>query len=417
MTTRRVKRPGPRPLPLHLAMAATVWLGAAGACGAVPPAWTDPQAASPPDAERARRLADALGGSDAFRRAVGRAAARRLATFLDGVEAYRRHPYRRALADPPVAWARGGTRLLDFAGDGDRRGAPVLFVPSLINRATVLDLARGRSLMRWLAAEGGMRPLLLDWGEPAETERDLGLDGFIADRLEPALAAVAEREGRPVVLAGYCMGGLLALAAAQRNPDRVAGLALLATPWDFHADGGAHARLLGALWPHLAPLFEASGAVPVDVLQCLFFAMDPLLVLRKFADFAGLDQQGEAARRFVALEDWINDGVALPARVARECFVGWYGDNLPGRDRWQVGGVPVRPSALAMPAFVACPQRDRIVPPASSATLARRIAGATVIEPALGHVGMIVGGRARQAVWQPFAQWLRTFERRTGNPG
>jgi polyhydroxyalkanoate synthase len=48
---------------------------------------------------------------------------------------------------------------------------------------------------------------------------------------------------------------------------------------------------------------------------------------------------------------------------------------------------------------------DRIVPAASAARLG------AVREMALGHVGMIVGGRARKAVWEPLADWLTTIPR------
>src|SRR3546814_5935604 len=47
--------------------------------------------------------------------------------------------------------------------------SPVLVVPSLINRAYVLDLTAERSLLRWLAAHG-LRPLLLDRSEEHTSE-------------------------------------------------------------------------------------------------------------------------------------------------------------------------------------------------------------------------------------------------------
>ena len=77
--------------------------------------------------------------------------------------------------------------------------------------------------------------------------------------------------GGPVVLAGYCMGGLLTLAAALRRPDLVRGLALLATPWDFHADGRALAPAPGRHPAAVrACLLAATGTLPVDALQTLF---------------------------------------------------------------------------------------------------------------------------------------------------
>ncbi len=95
-----------------------------------------------------------------------------------------------------------------------------------------------------------------------------------------------------------------------------------------------HAFLLSA-GPLLAEMADKVGELPVDVLQTLFWSVDPWLSVKKFPRFLGLDQQGEHARDFVLLEDWLNDGAPLAGPVARECLVGWYGDNLPARgDGW-----------------------------------------------------------------------------------
>src|SRR3546814_13388537 len=83
-----------------------------------------------------------------------------------------------------------------------------------------------------------------------------------------------------------------------------------------------------------------TGALHVDLLQGLFNAFDPFLVERKFAAFGTLDPDSAKARHFVALEDWLNDGVPLAASVARECLVGWYGRNTPARGAWRIGGAP-----------------------------------------------------------------------------
>ena len=74
----------------------------------------------------------------------------------------------------------GCSRLLDYGAApeaADPAGPPVLVVPSLINRAYILDLAPGRSLLRWLAAQG-LRPLLLDWGAPGPAEAGFGLEDY-----------------------------------------------------------------------------------------------------------------------------------------------------------------------------------------------------------------------------------------------
>lgn len=276
-----------------------------------------------------------------------------------------------------------------------------MFVPSLVNRAHVLDLAPERSMLRWLAGRE-MRVLLLDWGWPGEVERSFTLTDYVAGRLERALLAAP----KGVVLAGYCMGGLLALAAALRRPDRVRALALLATPWDFHAQGAEQPRKLAGIIPMLEPAMTATRSLPIDALQSLFAALEPGGVAAKYRAFARLDQASERARMFVALEDWLNDGVPLAAPVARECLAGWYGENTPGRGVWRIAGWPVVPQGLDMPSFVAVPGRDRIVPPESALPLAAWIRGAVLHQPTAGHVGMVAGSTAERALWEPLRAWV-----------
>src|SRR4029453_17822889 len=106
-----------------------------------------------------------------------------------------------------------------------------------------------------------------------------------------------------------------------------------------------------------------------------FFALDPYLVTRKFEALAGADPKSESFTAFVALEDWINDGIALAAAVARECLAGWYAANTPARLAWRVAGRIVDPAQFTRPALVVVPAQDRIVPPASADGLAPAPAG------------------------------------------
>ncbi|MCW3477518.1 alpha/beta fold hydrolase [Limobrevibacterium gyesilva] len=389
-------RRGPRPLLLHLTLAmlkSSASLIASQSLSSASPNW------SAAAAEQARAIAAALqGGDGAFPQAVLMEALRQDRELIAGIAAYRRHPWRRVLPEVPAIWEEGGSRLLDFGGTGPT----VLLVPSLVNRAHVLDLAPRHSMARFLAGEG-LRVLLLDWGWPGELERSFTLTDYIAGRLERALTAVGGR----VVLAGYCMGGLLTVAAAQRRPDLVAALALLATPWDFHGDDPTRATALARLLPLMEPLLAFGGALPIDALQIMFALLDPFGIATKYRGFGRLNQDSDRARLFVALEDWLNDGVPLAGPVARECLNGWYGANTPARGTWRVAGLAVDPAALDLPCFVAVPGRDRIVPPESARPLAAAIPNAVLHEPAAGHIGMAAGSTAEAVLWRPFLDWVR----------
>lgn len=401
-----LRRRGPRPLLLHLMLAMLRSSVSRATSPSSKPAWPSSSAGFDAAAAAiAAALRDPAGTDNAaeaaFPRAVIEETLRQDAALIAGIAAYRRHPYMRDLPDPAALWSEGGSRLLDYGGEGPA----ALFVPSLVNRAYVLDLAPGHSMLRWLATHG-VRPLLLDWGWPGETERRFTLTDYVAGRLERAMAAAVAAAGEKVALIGYCMGGTLAVAAAQRRAELLRGLGLLAAPWDFHADDAARAEMLARTLPLFEPALAFNSTLPVDLLQVLFALLDPWGVADKYRGFARLDPDGPRARLFVALEDWLNDGIPLAAPVARECLGDWYGQNAPARGAWRIAGAPVDPEAVQLPCFVATPARDRIVPPESARPLAALIQGAVLHTPAAGHIGMAAGGTAERVLWQPLRDWL-----------
>ncbi|MGQ0584756.1 MAG: alpha/beta fold hydrolase [Reyranella sp.] len=364
---------------------------------------------------------EARDGAGKFESALSREITRRMHRLADGVLAYRQHAVHRTLENPPAVWSEGNTRLLDYGAThraARARGArAVLVVPSLINRWEVLDLTAEKSLLRGMAAQG-LRPYLVDWGSLNDEERRFDTTAYVA-RLERMLAFLAKRARRAPAVMGYCMGGTLTVALAARQPRRVAGLALLAAPWDFHADRTGHAFLVST-GPLLAEVADKVGELPVDILQTLFWSLDPWLAMKKFGRFLGMDQEGAGAREFVLLEDWLNDGAPLAGPVARECLVGWYGDNVPGSGKWVVGGRRIVPSKIKVPSLVMIPSGDRIVPPLSAAALADPVRGlknVTRLDLPLGHIGMVVSGRARELCWTPLIEWLQAIPSRARNGG
>ena len=402
-------RRGPRPLPAHLMTAAAISASSAAAWPMLKSGWTPwNEDLEKPGSDLQRALASV--SPETFSEALLSELSARHDAFLTGLETYRSHPYRRNLAAPPPLWERGAIQLQDFGAThpAGENGKPLLVVPSLVNRGYIMDLTEERSFLRFLSARG-FRPLLIDWGTPGEDELAFTMTDCVAGILREALSvAVETASGAPVPVVGYCMGGTLATALASLEPEKCAALVLMATPWDFHAGTGGPPAAVSVAGPALENLISASGCLPVDALQTMFFSLDPLLGWNKFRAFAGMDPDSAAAGTFVALEDWLNDGVPLAADIARTCLFGWYGDNSPAAGTWKVDNRTIDPAEIRMPTLGVVPASDRIVPPASARALLDRIAGADVLTPAAGHIGMMVGGRAEKRLWTPLADWLVT---------
>jgi polyhydroxyalkanoate synthase len=310
----------------------------------------------------------------------------RTAAVLAGLTRYQEAPrMRRRMA---VATRRQGRARLRDYGKG---GRPVVFVPSLINPPFILDLMPERSLLRWIATQG-CHTWLLDWGEPVPADRDLDIAGHVERILLPLLRRFRE----PPVLVGYCLGGTMSIAAAAAGA--CAGLATIAAPWRFDGYGEAARAEIATLWAAAQPGCERLGLVPMEVLQAGFWKLDPARTIAKYEAFAQL--AGEEAAMFVAMEDWANGGAPLPYAAGAELFGSFLAADRPGLGSWIVEGRAVEPLALPCPAVEFVSLNDRIVPASSAVGFAeRRDLGA-------GHVGMVVGGRARTQLWEPLRDWI-----------
>jgi polyhydroxyalkanoate synthase subunit PhaC len=313
----------------------------------------------------------------------------KVAAVMDGLRAFETAARLPPRALAPVIAHVGRAKLRDFGGGGP----PLIFVPSLINPPTVLDLMEGHSLLDWIAAQG-FRVMLVDWGSPGVSDRDLDIGGHITRYLVPLIESLGEMP----LLAGYCLGGTMAMAAAVLTPVRA--LALIAAPWNFAGFPNTARAEQASLWQTAKPAANALGLMPMEILQSGFWRLDPARTVGKYAEFAAMERGSSKAQRFIAVEDWANDGPPLTYGAAREAFEDFFGGNVTALGRWRVGGEIIDPAKISCPALDIISTVDRIVPAASASGLPNRLV------LGLGHVGMIVGSRAPERLWQPLAEFM-----------
>jgi polyhydroxyalkanoate synthase len=284
---------------------------------------------------------------------------------LAGLRAYEQAPREERRPPRPEIARVAGATLRDHGGSGP----PLVLVPSLINPPRILDLDEQVSLTGAMARMG-RRTLLLDWGKASE--RSFSVAGHVEQLLVPLLRSI----GEPAALVGYCLGGTMAIAAANLVP--VERLATIAAPWRFAAYPEASKRALADMWRHSQAAAEPLGALPMEVLQAAFWSLDPERTVRKFAEFGRLEPGSANARRFVELEEWANEGEPLPFPAAKELIEDLFERDLPGSGQW------IGSDSLAVPTLNLTAEHDRIAPAATAP------AGERIAIPS-GHVGMIVG--------------------------
>ncbi|MDX1737777.1 MAG: alpha/beta fold hydrolase, partial [Alphaproteobacteria bacterium] len=247
---------------------------------------------------------------------------------------------------------------------------------------------------------------VVDWNHPAEDEKRYTLSDYIA-RLEKFALTIAAENKKPLHLLGYCMGGTLATALAHQNEELFQSIVLIATPWDFEADGGTQKNMLSPAFPFFEKQIDLFGQLPTESLQLCFAMLDPMMAMDKFSYFANLATDSVQASRFVLLEDWLNDGVPLAGPVARECLLGWYQENQTAKGNWRIHDQIIRPENISLPTLHLIPSEDRIVPPASSEALADIFVKKQIIKPKLGHIGMMSSTKSKDQVWAKINDFIQ----------
>jgi polyhydroxyalkanoate synthase subunit PhaC len=307
--------------------------------------------------------------------------------ILAGVRRYETAP---RPVSTPVPKRQFGPMSGWLAGES---GPVVVLIPSLINPAWIMDLDADRSLLRWLGAHG-FRAILLDWAAVDHGGMDRDLSDHVSGLLVPAVEAI----GEPVHAVGYCLGGLFAAGLATALNLR--SLTLVATPWHFDGyDSQARAKL-AQLWHTQQPAISALGTLPVELLQAAFWNLDRERTVHKFARLSDLANDDADLAAFVRLEDWANDGAPLTVAAGKDLFVSLFQEDRVACGQWHVAGRAVSADALSCPAHQFVAADDRIVPASSACDSIKASYCAS------GHVGMMVGSRARQNFWEPLQDWL-----------
>lgn len=327
----------------------------------------------------------------------------------------------------------GSARLYRFrppAGsreEGRTGRTPVLLVPSLINRWYVLDLRRGASVVEALvqgdggsspgeadhspkgrgsAGSGGFDTWCLDWGKPEDEDRYLTWEDVLA-RLARAVRRVKRETGADsVALLGYCMGGTLSAIHAALRPSEVAALVNLAGPVDF-SQGGFLREMSHPRWFDAAAV-AAAGNVDARQMQSAFTMLRPTAQIAKWVSFAERGLDPEAREAFAALEAWAGDNIAFPAAAYETYIRDLYQENLLVKGEHRVGGRRVDLRSIRCPVLSVVASADTICPP-PAATALNEFSGsedAEVLVVPGGHVGAVVGGKARSVLYPGLVRWL-----------
>jgi polyhydroxyalkanoate synthase len=315
--------------------------------------------------------------------------------FYLGQNYFYLHPYKRKSHNAQIIWQKGSAKLITYSEKKDR--PTILLIPSLINKSYIFDLKENLSLVRYLDMDANV--ILLEWEPPLEDELEFDISDYVSKRLVPAISFITDQYG-DVTLLGYCLGGLMAMAACFLT-EKISSLILVATPWDF-----THLKS----FDYYTEDYSAK-TVPAYIIHNWFYQNNFDKIFSKFIDFACLDQTCTQAENFVAIEQWVRDGIDMSTKAMNQLTKEFIGNNFGLNNNWKINGTIIDPRNLTIPTLIAMPEMDNIVPLISSEILTKQIPNNHQITIPSGHVGMVIGSKAKEYLWKKLRDWLNELNK------
>ena len=300
----------------------------------------------------------------------------------------------------------GSEGLQSFLNLGAINGCDpiLLIVPSLVNRSYILNLNERRSMVAYLKTQK-IHPIIIDWHEPGIVESQYAIEDYVNCLIQPIIRFLVARYGKKLMLAGYCLGGILAVASCQMMPNSISALILMAMPWNFDHNAYNVPKWLVA---YLNRYLDQGHSLDKEMLQLLFYYISPGAHLERYIRMADLQEATAKADDIIALEQWAHDGISLVNSVAKEYLVSFYMQNQLAKGRYRINGHLLNPTSLAIPVCVATAKKDRIVPAGSSHAILPLLQYGHHIEANTGHVSLVAGRSAYKELWNPLQQWIHS---------
>jgi polyhydroxyalkanoate synthase len=302
-------------------------------------------------------------------------------------------------------------RLKHYRPETDCLKTPLLLVPTLFNRETLLDFQPDRSVVHNLL-KAGLEVYLIDWGSPSRMDQFLTLDDHINGYMDNIIDFICRRHGiSRVNLMGVCLGGTFAVIYAALHPEKVRNLVTTVSPIHFDTSKGLLHIWLKEI--DVDRLVDAFGNLPGNLANMTFLLLNPpRLLLDKYLGFLENMDQKDFVENFIRMEKWIFDCPDVPGETARQVIKDLYQENRLVQSQMELGGRRVDLGQVTMPLLNIYGRFDHLVPPDACEVLTKKVGSRDTEDICLdtGHIGMYVSARFQRETVPQIAAWLLARE-------
>ncbi|ETO34914.1 polyhydroxyalkanoate synthase [Reticulomyxa filosa] len=290
----------------------------------------------------------------------------------------------------------GNTKLYHYKG----KGIPILFIPSHINKAYILDLNDKLSFLKKLKTLG-LNPYLLDWEDLKDSEKGYSFEDYLNLRLKPIIEFIVNNEKQPILIAGYCMGGLFSIVSSQLWPQLIKGLITIATPWNFHSKEFLVYPFTIELAKFNHMFTTAFPYISREFIQLMFYYLRFNDVNNKYISFAKSDN----ITNFIEIEHWANDGINMSTHLFQDCLKNLIIGNKPYNSKWVVNNNLIDLRKIKQQSYCAVALKDKIAPISSTLSLGISLNHCKIKSVNSGHLGMLK--KDRYSIAEDLAEWVK----------
>lgn len=240
---------------------------------------------------------------------------------------------------------------------------PVLMIPAWIMKYYILDLSSHNSLVHWLV-EQGHTVFMVSWKNPGAEDSNLGMDDYYRLGAMAAIDEVTRALPKTKIhLAGYCLGGTLAMitaaAMSRDGDDRIKTLTILAAQGDFSEAGELMLFVTHSEVAFLKNVMKLQGYLDTKQMAGAFQMLRSydLIWSKIISDY----MQGQR-RDVLDLMVWNEDSTRMPYRMHSEYLDRLFLHNDFASGRFVVEGKLVAPRNIRLPVFAVGTERDHVVP-------------------------------------------------------
>lgn len=291
-------------------------------------------------------------------------------------------------------FATGAVSRLRFFKSENCQAAPILLIPSVINKSDILDINRANSLCLFLKRQADV--YLISWDN---LSCDAKLETYIED-IKRFIQKIYQLYNRKIHLIGYCLGGNLACASYFQAPDMIEKIVLIATPWDFSK----------LSYNVTLPLSMTKDYIPAGLLTFYLNNINLDKIIEKYSKFASKSLNEEQAELFIKVESWANNGINLPISVAKTIYYDFFSQNSIMNRNWQIGGSLIDPGKIEVPVLIVSTDNDKIVTKGSAEAIIKFLPHYQLISTSYGHVGVIISSHSQEFLRPQLAKFLLSKE-------